>query len=181
MWLEATLVYSGAIANQVHGVMARRNIFTIDSGNSVRRWDVKVSAQRWFHNIRYVLLFPTLEICRWWIENKIYVPETSLWRILSVIRYVNLQTQDRVSLMPGEHGSSLLEEIYLIALKIIIAPYIFFSFLMEIKQKRIYPNFHVCRAQTYNSITSSEYAYNNSYMKEILEWFPTEFDNLENV
>lgn len=57
----------------------------------------------------------------------------------------------------------------------------FFSFLMELKQKRIYPNSHVCRAQTYDSITSSEYAYNNSYMKEILEWFPTEFDNLENA
>lgn len=52
---------------------------------------------------------------------------------------------------------------------------------MELKQKRIYPNSHVCRAQTYDSITSSEYAYNNSYMKEILEWFPTEFDNLENA
>lgn len=47
---------------------------------------------------------------------------------------------------------------------------------MGIKQKRIYPNSHGCRARTCNNI-KSEYAYNNSYMKEILEWFPTEFDN----
>jgi len=53
---------------------------------------------------------------------------------------------------------------------------------MGIKQKTIYPNSYVRRAQICNSITNSEYAYNNSYMKEILEWFPTEFDNnLENV
>lgn len=64
LWLEATLVYSGAISNQAQVVMAGRNTFTIDSGNSVRRGNMKVSAQRRFHNIRYVLLFPTLEICR---------------------------------------------------------------------------------------------------------------------
>lgn len=52
---------------------------------------------------------------------------------------------------------------------------------MRIKQKRIYPNSYVCRAQTSNSIISNEYAYNNSHMKEILQWFPTKFDiNLEN-
>lgn len=34
---------------------------------------------------------------------------------------------------------------------------LFFSFLTGIKQKRIYPNFYVCRAQTCNGIKMNEY------------------------
>lgn len=57
----------------------------------------------------------------------------------------------------------------------------FFSFLIGIKQKRIYLGFWFI-AQTCNGVISNEYAYHNPYMKEILQWFSTKFDiNLENV